>query len=241
MHKPNGFQFQQFFVAHDRCAMKVNTDGILLGAIADVHQVRSILDLGIGSGLVSLMLAQRSTADCRIIGVELDADAAMQARDNVRQSPWANRIEIVEQDVMQLTLEHSFDLIVSNPPYFPHSLASRSQQRDLARSAVNPHIKWLAVASSYLSPKGKITFILPTDIAETLLSQSHELRLYCTEIWQIHTKEGKAAKRTIVSFSPTPQPQQIKSLTIYQANNRYSAEFSALTRDFYLSMKENRV
>ena len=152
MHKSNGFQFQQFFVAHDRCAMKVNTDGILLGAIAVVHLVRSILVFCTCSGLVSLMLAQRSTADCQIIGVELDADAAMQARDNVRQSPWANRIEIVEQDVMQLALGYSFDLIVSNPPYFPHSLASRSQQRDLARSAVNPHIKWLAVANSCLSP-----------------------------------------------------------------------------------------
>ena len=99
MGRSSGFTFKQFHIDHDRCAMKVGTDGILLGAWAPVADARRVLDIGTGSGLIALMLAQRSTNDCRIDGVELDKDAADQARDNVAASPWATRVSIIESAI----------------------------------------------------------------------------------------------------------------------------------------------
>ena len=114
------FDFKQFRVYHDRCAMKVGTDGVLLGAWAPTNQATRILDIGAGSGLISLMLAQRSKAT--IVGVELDEAAALQARENVEQSRFASRIEIVNADILHYTSEAKFDLIVSNPPFFNDAL-----------------------------------------------------------------------------------------------------------------------
>ncbi len=124
-----GFQFKQFFIRHDRCAMKVNTDGILLGAIAHIKDCQNILDLGIGSGLVALMLAQRTDDCCHITALELEPNAYQQAVENAQNSAWANRISVLQGDVMQQAFEQKFDLIVSNPPYFADSLAARTTER----------------------------------------------------------------------------------------------------------------
>lgn len=240
-----GFQFKQFFIAHDHCAMKVNTDGILLGAIADVSHAQRILDLGTGSGLIAIMLAQRTACNTKIIGVELEEKAFTQAQQNAKNSPWTERISILQADISQLNFTQPFDLIVSNPPYFEHSLASRNTQRDLARTATQSHLTWLANAKQWLTVTGKICFILPLESAEKLVKQAKSLELNCIEKWFIHTKAGKAPKRAIVTFSPVaPIVQQTvptddhtvqKSLEIYQANNEYSVEFKTLTQDFYLN------
>lgn len=112
----SGFNFKQFHVAHDRCAMKVGTDGVLLGAWAGVAGASRVLDVGCGSGLITLMVAQRTAA--HVVGVEIDAPAAEQAIENVAASPWAHRIEIVHADVSDLCPDEKFDHIVSNPPFF---------------------------------------------------------------------------------------------------------------------------
>lgn len=235
----HGFQFKQFFVAHDQCAMKVNTDGILLGAIADVVHCQRILDLGAGSGLITLMLAQRSASDVEIVGVELDQAAFLQAKQNAANSPWANRIRLLQADVFSDFFANQglaqFDLIVSNPPYFEHSLASRSHQRDLARAASQSHFVWLKQAQQWLAPQGKISLILPVEAGEKLIEQAFSLELFCIEKWQICTKIGKAPKRLILTFSHKNQPKVEKSLNIYNADNQYSFEFQALTKDFYLN------
>ncbi len=114
MGRSRGFTFKQFHINHDRCAMKVGTDGILLGAWAPVEQARRVLDIGSGSGLIALMLAQRSRSDCHIDGVELDSDAVIQARENVAASPWADRVTITESAVQEYQAD-PYDLIVSNP------------------------------------------------------------------------------------------------------------------------------
>lgn len=106
--KPNGFQFKQFFVAHDRCAMKVNTDGILLGAVADISSASRILDLGTGTGLLALMLAQRSAAISKITAVELDNNAYSQALENVQQSPWRDKVQVFQGDVMALEFKEGW-------------------------------------------------------------------------------------------------------------------------------------
>ncbi|AZU49731.1 tRNA (adenine-N6)-methyltransferase [Aeromonas hydrophila] len=115
MGRNSGFTFKQFHVAHDRCAMKVGTDGILLGAWAPVTNARRILDIGSGSGLIALMLAQRSPAGCRIDAVELDSNAARQARENAAASPWHERVSVIESAI-QTYQAAPYDLIVSNPP-----------------------------------------------------------------------------------------------------------------------------
>lgn len=123
-----GFACKQFFVAHDRCAMKVGTDGVLLGGWAPCENARHILDIGTGSGLVALMLAQRSQPDTRIDAVDIDADAAAQAAENFLASPWEARMRVFHQDIGEFIRtgpEVRYDLIVSNPPYFALAVACR--------------------------------------------------------------------------------------------------------------------
>lgn len=235
-----GFQFKQFFIAHDQCAMKVNTDGILLGAIANVAGCRHILDLGAGSGLITLMLAQRTVAAVKVVGVELDPAAFAQAQQNIAHSPWAERVQLLQADIFSeifapLPMNNQFDLIVSNPPYFEHSLTSRNPQRDLARAATQSHFTWLEKAQQWLQPQGKISLILPFEVGEKLIEQALDLGLYCIEKWQIHTKVGKPPKRIILTFCAKPQPTMEKSLAIYGIDNQYSLEFKQLTKDFYLN------
>lgn len=228
----NGFQFKQFFVAHDRCAMKVNTDGVLLGAIADTTNTTRILDLGAGTGLIALMLAQRSSA--QVVAVELEPNAYQQAVENCKKSAFSDRLQVLNGDVMQLDLAEQYDLIVSNPPYFEQSLSARNAERDLARGHQS-HLDWLASAAKHLSEHGKISIILPFDAAEKLIAQSPTLGLHCTEQWHIATKPAHSPKRMIATFQRHTHPTQIHTLTIYHENQQYSAGFKQLTQDFYLN------
>lgn len=231
-----GFQFKQFFIAHDRCAMKVNTDGVLLGALADVANAQQILDLGTGSGLVAIMLAQRTIAPnpAQITALELEPQAAEQALMNVQRSPWAERLSVLERDVLLFCPEQRFDLIVANPPYFLNSLNAPNAERNLARHSGQAPQAWLAKAAQWLTPSGKICFILPTEIAVRLCEQAHTLNLHCIEQVDIHTKRGKAPKRIILTFSPIFAPMSMRSLTIYHEQNEYTEEFKHLTAAFYL-------
>ena len=126
------FSFKQFTVRHDRCAMKVGTDGVLLGAWADVRHSRSILDVGTGTGLIALMLAQRCP-QAQIVGIDIDEAAVGQALENMSASPWAERLSAQCQDVRSLCQEGCYDTIVSNPPYFVDSLKCPDEQRTTAR------------------------------------------------------------------------------------------------------------
>ncbi|MDG6881470.1 tRNA1(Val) (adenine(37)-N6)-methyltransferase [Phocoenobacter uteri] len=245
MKKANGFQFKQFVIAQDRCAMKVNTDGILLGCIADVEDCEHILDIGTGTGLITLMLAQRSTkTQAKIIGLEIEPNAYAQSIENVQNCAWHPRIQIEHQDLLKFKPTQKFDLIVSNPPYFEHSLASRSNERDLARSITQEHtqshFQWLQKASELLTEQGKISFILPVDMAQKLMKQAPDCNLYCCETWEITTKQTKAPKRMVVTFAKQnfckkPQKNDRFFITIYDENNQYTEQFKLLTKDFYLA------
>lgn len=232
----SGFQFKQFFIAHDRCAMKVNTDGILLGSIADVRQARHILDIGTGTGLIAIMLAQRSSPTCQITALEIEPNAYQQAVQNAQHSAWSDRITILQSNLFEADFEHQFDLIVSNPPYFSDSLASKTAERDLARGITQSHLAWLNQAKKWLAEKGKISFILPTQEAEKLLEQSQTSGLFCNEIYRIIAKTGQAPKRFILTFGFTSQVRQEKTLIVYNEQNQYTPDFVALTQAFYLKM-----
>ena len=237
MSKSQGFTFKQFHINHDRCAMKVGTDGILLGAWADVQQAKRILDLGTGTGLVALMLAQR-THNAEIVGVEIDPNAAQQAQENVAASPWAERIQIVSQDIREFAQKCGqdsacFDVIVANPPYFAQGVACRSDERNTARyTSQQSHLDWLTLAEQCLAPQGQIHFVLPTEQGETLINST---ALYCARRCDVITKAGKPAQRVLLSFCREPVKCERTSLLVYNTQNQYSTEFIALTQDFYLN------
>lgn len=158
--------------------MKVGTDGILLGAWADVSDCQRILDMGTGTGLIALMLAQRSHEHCQIEAVELDLLAAQQVQENFQASPWHNRLHLTYQDVQTYCQKtaHQYDLIVANPPYFTQGVECKNDERALARYVQQSHLDWLNWAASCLSEKGKISFVLPYEAGKTLINST---ALYC--------------------------------------------------------------
>ena len=160
----------------------------------------------------------------------------MQAVENAQHSTWKRRISIQQGDIFESDFPQKFDLIVSNPPYFHDSLASRTAERDLARSLQKSHFDWLMQAKKWLAQTGKISFILPTQEAEKLLEQSKKSGLFCTKIYQIITKNGQSPKRLILTFQFEHLDCKIKPLVIYNEQNQYTPEFVVLTRDFYLKM-----
>ncbi|MDG6894712.1 tRNA1(Val) (adenine(37)-N6)-methyltransferase [Volucribacter amazonae] len=235
-----GFRFKQFFIRHDQCAMKVGTDGILLGAWASNANCQHILDLGTGSGLVAIMLAQRYP-QAQITGVEYDTQATQQAKENAKACPWQHNIHIVGQSIEQFVASRQgsavltqFDLIVANPPYFAQGVACSSAQRELARYQQQSHFAWLTMAQSCLGPQGKICFVLPVQAANLLKTQAKQTALYCIEQCDIITKMGKTPHRTLISFAQQASPLRQDNLVIYDQNNQYTDKFKQLTQAFYL-------
>lgn len=229
------FSFKQFTVYHDRCAMKVGTDGVLLGAWVDVASARHALDVGTGTGLISLMMAQRSHA--RIKAVDIDADAVEQARGNVASSPWKDRIEVELQDICHFASESLFDVIVSNPPYFVNSLKCPDEQRNTARHTDNLDFeRLLASVARLLHPEGAFSVIIPTDGKELFLTIASRYGLHLSRQTLIHTKPGADPKRVLLALKFSVDKCVADDLTIELSRHVYSEEYIALTKDFYLKM-----
>ncbi|OOF79184.1 tRNA1(Val) (adenine(37)-N6)-methyltransferase [Rodentibacter caecimuris] len=229
----SSFTFKQFHINQQHCAMKVGTDGILLGAWADVNHCKNVLDMGSGTGLLALMLAQRTKEDSQIYAVELDPAAAQQAQENITLSPWKARISLVQGDVQHFLSDtkEAFDLIVANPPYFEQGVECKNEERELARYTKQSHSDWLTWAAKRLSAKGKISFVLPYEAAKTLEKLT---ALYCVKQTEVITKIGKSPQRMLITFSKQPQELEHNQIVIYNEKNRYTDEFIALTKDFYL-------
>lgn len=236
MGRSSGFTFKQFHIDHDRCAMKVGTDGILLGAWAPVEQAHRVLDIGTGSGLIALMLAQRSTNDCRIDGVELDKDAADQARDNVAASPWATRVSIIESAIQDYQAP-PYDLIVSNPPYFVAGQVFSDPARALARhtGALDPHAL-LAASRRLLSQDGRLALVLPTAMADEILCISADYDLYSLCYTAVITREGKEANRVLLLLGRGLSRCEQGEIVIHSTAGGYSDRYIQLTHPFYLKM-----
>jgi tRNA1Val (adenine37-N6)-methyltransferase len=229
------FSFKQFTVYHDRCAMKVGTDGVLLGAWTDVHSACHILDIGTGTGLISLMLAQR--CDARIKAIDIDRDAVEQAKGNIAASPWKDRIEVELQDVCRYSPDVRFDVIVSNPPYFVNSLKCPDEQRNTARHTDNLDFENLiAAVSRLLHAEGTFSVIIPTDGMDVFLSTALRYGLHLSRQTLVHTKPGAIPKRVLLAFRRQPVQCVVNDLTIELSRHVYSDEYTALTKDFYLKM-----
>ncbi|MGL4765156.1 MAG: tRNA1(Val) (adenine(37)-N6)-methyltransferase [Aeromonas sp.] len=236
MGRSRGFTFKQFHINHDRCAMKVGTDGILLGAWAPVEQARRVLDIGSGSGLITLMLAQRSRSDCHIDGVELDSDAVIQARENVAASPWADRVAITESAVQGYQAA-PYDLIVSNPPYFVAGQSFSDPARAMARhtGALDSHAL-LAASDRLLAPNGEVALVLPTAMADEILCISADYDLHGICYTAVITREGKEANRVLLRLGRGLNRCERGDIVIHSADGAYSDRYIQLTSPFYLKM-----
>lgn len=228
------FEFKQFTVWHERCAMKVGTDGVLLGAWSYVFGCKHILDIGSGSGVVSLMVAQRVPEAC-VYGVEIDAHAAVQAQENVARSPFSNRVRIASGDVCSLSGE--FDAIVCNPPFFTEDTCPADMGRALARnsSSLTYDALWRAVARLLL-PEGYFSVVLPykeyVPFYYLALERGFDVCRTCT----VKTVERKAPKRILATFSRVLWEKKEESILVLQgADGKRSPDYEALTRDFYLT------
>ena len=232
------FQFKQFVVWHDKCAMKVGTDGVLLGAWTSIQGAHRILDIGTGTGLVALMLAQRSLSDSYIVALEIDVAAAEQAKENVSRSPWKNRIEVLQTDFIFYHSAEKFDVIVSNPPYFVDSLACSDQQRNTARHNNSLTYETLFKGvSELLAKEGRFTIVIPSDVVDRVKLIAINYGIYAFEQLNVITKPGGTPKRTLISFSFKKQVCLIEELLTEVSRHQYSEEYIALTREYYLNMK----
>ena len=229
------FHFKQFTIQQDQCAMKVGTDGVLLGSWTDVSGIQSILDIGTGTGLIALMLAQRSPAT--ICGIEIDENAALQAIENVNNSPWRERIKI-EATSLQVFVKNTgcrFDLIVSNPPYFNKSLKNPDIQRSVARHADSLSQEDLITAAcALLSDAGRLSVILPAAEGAEFILRAESSRLYCSKKTKVIPRIGASEKRLLLEFSRTKEVCREDSLLIERERHDYSDEFRGLTKDYYL-------
>ena len=232
------FHFKQFSVSHDRCAMKVGTDGVLLGAWAAAEDKRSVLDIGTGTGLIALMMAQRCPY-AKIWGIDIDADTVEQARENRDRSPWADRITILESDFCHPSAiqGYQFDAIVSNPPFFKEQVHAPDQQRELARRQdALPLPQLMKNAAPMLAEGGTFSIILPLASVNDAVGEAAINGLFLTRRCDVITTEGKAPKRALLEFSNHIRPAILSSITIYNEKHLYTPEFIELTRDFYYNM-----
>jgi tRNA1Val (adenine37-N6)-methyltransferase len=232
------FQFKQFIVHQDKCAMKVCTDACILGAHADITNAHKILDIGTGTGLLSLMLAQRSMA--AIDAVEIDNDAYAQAQTNIADSPFEDKISLYHQSIQDFSQEHSgskpYDLITSNPPFYQNSLQSPDVQTNKALHASTLTFDELIDAViNLLSPGGTFIVLLPPFEAQQLANIAQKKGLYLSDKLLIQHNPQKAVFRHILSFSKKPISEHHEdTLVIHEKNsNVYSDKFRRLLSDYY--------
>jgi tRNA1Val (adenine37-N6)-methyltransferase len=234
------FSFKKFSIQQDKTAMKVGTDGVLLGAWTPTnHNPNSILDIGAGTGLIALMLAQRTSAQ-QIDALEIDEDAYEQATDNFENSPWSDRLfcyhagldEFIEEP------EDEYDLIVCNPPFYSEDYKTDNEQRDLARfSDAMPFEQLIEAADLLLSENGIFSLIIPFKEEEKFIALAHEFELYPIKITRVKGTPTSETKRSLLAFSRNKQNDSlIDELIIETARHIYTEEYIALTKDFYLKM-----
>ncbi len=230
------FRFKQFEIRDELSAMKIGTDGVLLGAWADVGEATTILDVGTGTGLVALMAAQRNK-EAIIEGIDIVETAAAEARKNVASSPWSGRITILHSDIRHYATDKRYDHIVSNPPFFLSALHSPDVARTTARHTTTlTYDDLVTAAERLLRPNGILSVVLPTDCAMQFRHVAFE-RLWLKRITDVVTREGEAPKRSLMEFKLTAAPLMPRhnTLTIHHADGSYTEQYRRLTEEFYLN------
>lgn len=232
----NYFNFRQFTIFQDKCSFKVGTDGVLLGAYADVAKVCNILDIGTGSGLLSLMLAQRSKAE--ISAIEPDNYSFEQACSNFKNSPWNNRIKAENVDLQNFNpVDVTFDLIVSNPPFFSSSLKNPDPRKAAARHNDSLTAEELLKGTARLmTEEGRLQVILPYVEGNLFIAEAHEYGLYCNNILKIKPLATSEIRRLILTFSRKRLKATERFLVIEKGERHdFTEDYKNLTKDFYLN------
>lgn len=234
------FSFKQFSIEQERCAMKIGTDGVLLGAWTPIHNNPfSILDIGSGTGIIALMLAQRSQAE-QIDAVEIDEEAYEQSVDNFEKSPWSERLFCYHAGLDELVEEpeDEYDLIVSNPPFYNEDYKTESIQRDIARfQDAMPFEDLIEAAALLLSENGVFSVIIPFKEETVFLAIAKEYQLYPIMITRVKGSPTTEVKRSLLAFGRQKNPETIiDELIIETARHIYTPEYITLTKAFYLKM-----
>ncbi len=235
MGRNNYFQFKQFTIVQEQSAMKVGVDSVLLGAWTQIGNSGKILDVGCGTGLLSLMMAQRSSA--MITGIDIDEGACREAKMNSEQSPWAERINILHMPFQQFA-RHSntpFDLVISNPPYFENSSKPGDLKRQSARHNDElPFNEFLEGCQQVLDPQGRIAVILPSGKAEDFSSLASGFGYFRNRMLMVSHFPDKACHRILMEFSQK-KITCINETLVIQAEGQYTEDYRMLTGDFYLA------
>lgn len=216
--------------------MKVGTDGVLLGAWVDLENVHTVLDIGTGSGVIALMIAQRSKAD--IHAVEIDEPSAKQAKNNFDASIWNDRLGVETISFQDFAKKHAskFDLIVSNPPYFSKSLKPNTPERTLTRHTEQlSNTDLLGGIKSLLSTDGRFCAIFPHTEGNIFIAEAANYGLFCNKKLYIKTKPNNPIIRILIDFSFTKKRLVEETLSIHTSAGEYTDEYRALTAEFYLA------
>ncbi len=234
------FQFKKFTIQQDKCAMKVGTDGVLLGAWTPIdNNPYSILDIGAGTGLLALMMAQRTDAE-QIDAVEIDADAHEQAVENFENSPWGDRLFCYHADLETFAneMEEEYDLIISNPPFYSEDYRTNDTQRDTARFQESLPFDLLIEAVDYfLSEKGIFSVIIPAKEEDKLIYLAAEFGLYPLQVTRVRGHAEAEIKRSLLAFSrQRVEKIPLNELTIEEKRHCYTPEFTTLVKNFYLNL-----
>ena len=237
MSKP--FRFKHFSVEQDRCAMKIGTDAVLLGAWAELDaQPTSILDIGAGTGVLALMLAQRSSAEL-IDALEIDDAAYEQCVSNFENSDWGDRLFCYHAALDEFTeeIEEHYDLIISNPPFYTEAFKSGNEKRNTARfEDAMPFNELLKSVSKLLSKSGHFNVVIPYSEQSSFIELAKNVGLYPYRILNVRGQKSSPLKRSLLDFTPQKQAVKTTELTIEIERHHYTKEYSALTKDFYLKL-----
>lgn len=231
------FHFKKFSVRHDRSGMKVGTDGALLGAWTDVRQATQILDIGTGTGLIALMLAQRASESVTIDAVEIDDQAYADAQENIAASPWHDRINLHHASIQNFNTTTKFDLIVTNPPYFQKSYKPPTAQRETARHTEQLTFDdILNIAEKFLTPNGKLNLVLPFTEGSQFIELAKHKGLHCTRKWTFRTRENKPVERLLLEFNWEKKESDEGEILLYSSGEEWSGGYKEMMREFYLKI-----
>ncbi|WP_196891025.1 tRNA1(Val) (adenine(37)-N6)-methyltransferase [Aureivirga marina] len=234
MRKP--FRFKQFEILQDKTAMKVGTDGVLLGAWTCYENVKSVLDIGTGTGLISLMIAQRNSS-ATILSLEIEKNAFDQALENFENSIWKKRLEIKNTALQDFKTKKKFDLIISNPPFYTTTFKNEDEKRALARHSESlPYSVLLKNCAELLSENGICSFIIPYSEETNFIKIAKNYKLYPKRITQVKGNKKTPLKRSLLEFSFQELKIEISELIIEIERHKYTEDYINIVKDFYLKM-----
>ncbi|WP_339874765.1 methyltransferase [uncultured Algoriphagus sp.] len=231
------FQFQQFRVNQDRCAMKISTDALMLGALAEAESPVEILDVGTGTGVIALMLAQRFP-EAKIQAVEIDSQAASQALENFQMNTFSDRMQLWEGRFQDFEPNQKYDLIVSNPPYFPDHLKSSDAQRNMALHTDELSFEdLLRKVAELLAEDGRFWVILPPRQMQDFQKEAEVKVLFPARKFTLQDKPGKRIQREICAFSRSQNEFEISAIFIKNEDETPHETYASLVSEFLLSFK----